>query len=587
MLAITVPKLRTDHSAAEVRPRRVEDWLQSLPQADARYSAQQIHQALFAQNRIRLDHENRLSLMELYCEPVATAVETMRQSYMGVALPLSVKTQKLVGFIQRLLTEMANGYKIVANDLAQQGITESRRPDTVMALQRAVALIGELILTAYEVYMPPPTGIWRQLHELYRFAESSNLLHSPVGAEEIEVETEESITTVEESCLRILLLGACSPFGLLPGECRRVYDLLPSWHDRMELSDAIDLTDPDGRFLVSLQSDVAPIPLSKVAKVAPEAHLRVLDAVGVIRKVQKILRSLPKEKPTSVWKSTSDRIEVTDADMLRRLRRLLVGVATRRHSTRTGEGSEVMVCIGVSAIHYFASGERKFEHNDSKSVAGGDGLMAPLVEIGTADEAEEPIDIECLDPSDPNFGDKPEDTRGDAASIRWQEATDYKLLSFYIVNESAGGLGLQTRASTDVQLKVGDLLGIQYPSPDRLRLAVVRWVQQKLDDSLGFGVQMVAPAFRPVAVKKVAANGSSDGPYIRGLLLPKSTVLRQPESIILPRGLYQQDDNFSLLIDDEEGPTLMAPGRLVDRTGSFDMLLLGVSSVDMPEQTTA
>ncbi|MDH3689016.1 MAG: hypothetical protein OEU36_05995 [Gammaproteobacteria bacterium] len=566
MAAITVPKLRRDHTVAEVRPRRVAEWLRSLPQADARYSAQQIHQALFAQNRIRLDQENRLSLMELYCEPVAAAVETMRQSYIGMALPLSAKTQKLVGFIQRLLTEMANGYKIVANDMVQDGVSGSTHSDVVMALRRASGLVGELMLTAYEIYTPPPTGTWRQLHEIYQFAESNGFLDSKISDK---ASSDEGGTTVEQDCLRIFLLGACSPLGLLPGECRRVHELLPRWCDDVEFGEIEDLGHPEGRFLVSLRSDVAPIPLCKVADVKNEPHLRILDTVEAMRMLHKLLRDLEQGNEVSVGNQANGELDSGDTAMVRRVGRLLAGVGTRRHSTRTGEASGVSVCIGLNSIHYFANGERRFESAKMKSI-GEDGNEGE----GDIEQSDGDVkDLVCLDPSDPNFGDKVTDVpeKGEVF-VRWQDAGDYRLHSFDVVNESAGGLGLRSGAATDIQFRVGELVAMQYATLDGWHLGVVRWVQQTLDDNLEFGVQMIAPEFRPIAAKSVSTDADS---FVRALLLSPNAALRQPESLVLPRGVYRQDQQLTLTVEGEE--LVIAPGRLLDRTGSYDQLLLNSS----------
>ena len=159
MLTVSVPKLRSPGSrTAEIRPGRVETWLSELPQANAEDSLQQMLQVLFVQNRTGLSPVNRLSLMELYLVPVLNIVEALAQSYVTASFPLSERQSSLANATQRLCLELANGYKIVTNDLMLKNGVDNNKAEFVLAVQRSVDVLSRVVTNAYSLYRTAPMG---------------------------------------------------------------------------------------------------------------------------------------------------------------------------------------------------------------------------------------------------------------------------------------------------------------------------------------------------------------------------------------------------------------------------------------------
>ena len=67
--------------------------------------------------------------------------------------------------------------------------------------------------------------------------------------------------------------------------------------------------------------------------------------------------------------------------------------------------------------------------------------------------------------------------------------------------------------------------------------------------------------------------------FFQGLLLPGNRALRQPESLLVPRGMHNPGETLALS-DREREETTVSPLYLLDRTGSYDQLLITPSDID-------
>jgi len=561
MLTVSVPKLRVrGPRTAEVRPSRVEAWLAALPQANAEDSMQQIQQALYVQNRTELDSGNRLILMELYQEPVLNIAETLAQSYITSSFPLTRRQFDLAASVQHLCEELANGYSIVANDLITHQATSKNKMEFALALQRATDTLSRVVLNACAIYCPYPEDVWRQLHQLYRISEEQGILNFPV-ADAAMGDSSDGTVTLYDSYQRAILIGACNPYGLLQGECTRLFKLIAQWRTGIQIVTLSqnEKFDRPGDFLVNLTSDSPPVPLVKVAKseLTPDKRdtLRLVNSLDVVREVHSIL----KELGLSSTKSVAGEFVVgggTNSDLLRRFGRVLAGVDIVRRSTRSGYDREIPICVGMNSIHFFANGQRTFQAPDPDSEAEAPRSFAPSEEF-----------FDLADPTVGNLHDPEQINTGPIDLALYSNI--HRLHTCSVKDQSASGLCVEIRSQPEFRVRVGDLIGLQFPTPDRWRVGVVRWVRNRGGESVEFGAQLLAPNLCPVAVKRTIDNDT----FIQALLLPSNRSLKQPETLLVPRGAYHPGDKLILSWNAAE-KQLISPLQILDRTGSFDQLLI-------------
>ena len=561
MLTVSVPKLRSPGSrTAEIRPGRVETWLSELPQANAEDSLQQMLQVLFVQNRTGLSPVNRLSLMELYLVPVLNIVEALAQSYVTASFPLSERQSSLANATQRLCLELANGYKIVTNDLMLKNGVDNNKAEFVLAVQRSVDVLSRVVTNAYSLYRTAPIGVWRQLHQLYRIAEAHGTLNHPVK-DTLEEGEGDGMISIDESYHRALLIGACDPYTLLQGECDRLFKLVRPWLGAVRISPIRtgEKEKRPGFFVVNLSSDRAPVPLINVAYTGLQSEedepMRLIDALDVVGEVHASLKTSASGPAVQMFPGA----DADNAELLFRFGRALGGVNLARRSVRTTEDQEISLCVGMNATHYFANGQRLFDDTTQRTT------------ISPTDSP--PSDAESDDSSDSSVDDAQNRGRTqNPATDRWQYTTIHRLFSCKIRDQSAGGLCVDVKGDTNFRVRVGDLVGLQFPGSEQWRVGSIRWLRGNADQVVRLGIQMLAPKLSPVVVKR-HDDEDDDAPFLQALLLPDSPHLEQPESLLIPRGTYSRGQKL-VLVGPSREPTVVCPIRLLDRTGTYDQLVI-------------
>ncbi len=581
-LVLALPKRKEAAGAAEVRPKRVQAWLDGLPLTNATESVRQIYQALHALNRVTLDAHNRLEIMELYRRPLAFLFESLQSNFTGLALPLVARSKQLADFLETLQKEMAIGYKTAIHDVLTAGpATGKGRPVMPLALARAIEHLGRELLIAYQVYTPCPQGVWREIHQLYRYAEQNAVHATPLETHNADGETVQ--TTVTKAYQQVLLLGITNPYALLQGECRRVYAFLSHWPGQASITHEPTVADPAGHFLVNLNADGPPAPFPRASAPAGEDHLRILNAIEVVREVHMLMRRMERGETPKVLAHYVSCIDTSCVDLLRRLGRLW-GMSIRRQSTRTPKREPVSICTGINATHHFVSGEQPFLPPDLDGESEPAASAATTQEYDVVDDQEDYIDLD--NPPEAAEGESDLADRwkeGIAAPVlkpadifrleTWQAKDEYEVYRWQTKDESAGGLALERRGEFKTRLRVGDVVGIRYGALHDWRVGVVRWLRSPETDFVEIGVQMLAPSARPVAVRRAPSAADNQPPFMRALLLPANDALRQPESLITPRGTYQPESAL-YLANGERIPRLVYPLQLLDRTGSFEHLLV-------------
>ena len=566
MLTVSVPKLRVrDSRAAEVRPSRLKAWLDALPRGDQEDSMQQILQALYVQNRTALEPINRLDLMELYRIPVFNIAESLVQTYTASPFPLTSRQFSLANSVQRLFEELANGYKVVANDLITRKATAKHKQEFVLTLQRATYTLSMIFLKCCEIYRPYPDEAWRQLHQLYRLAETEDILHYPVAKNA----PGERVETVFSSYERGFLIGASDPYQLLQGECSQLFELIPSWRGHIRVSpwSNLDKGKNPGVFLVNLASDSPPIHVAKLIEIGVDesksSHYRLVSTLDVIKDVHSIMTALNASAPESL-PLTAGVGYSTNADFLRRFGRSLAGARVVRHATRSPYDREAPMCFGMNSIHFFVNGQRTFQMSEQDN--------EPKHPVGLA------ANEEFFDLSDPAVGNALDPGRPDRRSRDLaMYGNSHRLFTCGVKDQGAPGLCIKTKAPEGLFVRVGDLVGLQFPKPNQWSVGVVRWLQTHARSIIEFGVELLAPEFYPVAVKRMIDGDK----FFQALMLPGSRSLRQPQSLLLPRGAYKAGEK--LVLSSEQGEQLeVSPIRVLERTGSYDQLLVALPGIRNP-----
>lgn len=565
-IALSLPKKEVSGWVTETDPREARAWLASLPLADAGNAARDLYQALYALNRLDIGAPTRLELMELYRASVATVSTVLQTQLNGLALPLPPTARQMAEFLRQLHMEMAIGYKCAFQDLQIARVPWGKKGQLALATARALAYLGEVLRHSYEVYMPQPPGVWTEIHALYRYAEAQGSLEQVV-----EAGTGENVgQTIGHHYRAILLLALCNPYQLPQNECTHAATFLSHWAHKAAITDDTNVADPAGHFLVNLAADKPPTPMAQQRNVRPSADLRVLNTIELVRTVHSFSKRLQQGEGSHILDLGSNLTSTAAREMLRRMIKFWGVTPTRRYA-RTKTRGYLYLCTGINALHFFVGGRKPFvppmEVPPEAPLEPGEDLARKTEAKALADAGKAGKGIaggeaagHDVSPGLPTWLADAKLATPDAYPVdRWQ-----------LRDESASGLLLAHEGEVAMQLRVGDVLGMQGVNGGGWHAGVIRWIKSPEARRIEMGVERLAPRLMPVAV--CPSDSLATKRYVQGLLLPAMPVLQRPTTLLVPRGIYEPARDLELTMEDGSRRVVRAL-RLLERTASFDQVI--------------
>jgi len=231
-----------------------------------------------------------------------------------------------------------------------------------------------------------------------------------------------------------------------------------------------------------------------------------------------------------------------------------------RHSKRLAYDQEIPLCVGMNSIHFFANGQRTFQSPDPELETGADSI--PSDDISPSEEF-----FDLTDPAVGNLMGPEQNTTGRNDLALYSNI--HRLFTCSVKDQSASGLCVKTLNQSELRVRVGDLIGLQFPTPNQWRVGVIRWLSDQGEEAFEFGTQFLAPSLLPVAVRRAIDKDA----FFQALLLPGNQSLKQPESLLVPRGAYKPGDK--LVLSRQPGEKIqISPLQVLDRTGSYDQILV-------------
>lgn len=552
MLDLSTPKVQPDRRlAGEFRPRTLETWLDQLPRTDRETCLRQLRTALSTQNRVTLDPLLRLQLMELYLAPFRELYALHHADLRAISrIPLHPHFRSRQTEMLEMLDALASGYKIAAVDSISGRRGQSRDTRLALALQRAMYCLGEVLVTAYEIYIRPPGNTWREVHELYRCAEAEGLC----GVDVVPVPGQGDPVDILKTYVPILLLGASSPHGLLPGEARRLYELTPQWRRSARITTPGERPGDPGHFRFNLDVDAPPFPASKSTR-PMENTTRVLRTLGVARAMHKVLTDMNDATTRkALRKVLGAGAEPADLELFRRVGRVFGEVDIKRSSNRVAARQPLELFSGFDAVYYACNNRREFE----PSTAGAPGPALPESPAGQSDE-------QFIDLSEPMLG-APIDSDAPGGLPAAPESGRHPSQPVTCVNQGAGGLCLVVPRNGDVRLKVGDIAACRVGGASDWQVGVLRWMRVAPRE-VRVGLQFLGPLAIPVAAVVTGAG------TVAALWLPENPVLKQSSAIVLPRAAEPYPALLGIHGGDDVPATVRLLGR-VERTGDYEQFLV-------------
>lgn len=553
-------------SFSSPQPKKVREWVESLPKMNVGESAKRLYSAIQELNRLKTDAESRFQLMEIMRGPIHFICASLEKHFLNKSIVLPPKEAKIASLAQALQNHLATGYKAVTlQTLAKvKSADKDAKKLCQKAIHRAMSEQILVLLRSYKLYYPAPVGYWREMHLLYLIAQRFGML-------EIQTDDPEDNgwnASVYELYLRSLLLATAKPNQLRQQQIQQVFDGSRHWARFATIADSHSVA---GLFVIDTVSDLPPIYQALMRRTTLPHNIRYFDASAISDHLRVLLQT-PEGEPHPV--ATFHIPEKLTADLTRILIQAW-GVLSERAFTRIEEQGELNLCIGLSATHYFVSGRQDF----NQMISGTSNLLDadvhnPFLSPGGAKRREGyehhdvwglNVDMDKLKVTS-NRNSVDNSIEAHDSSQRAEEKDKYPRFNCDIVNTSPGGFCLAWRQDVPPQVKTGEIVGILEKDKDDWSIGVIRWVKQFKDAGVRMGVELIAPKAEACGTQVIHKKGGITE-YMRTLMLPELKAIGQPATLITPNIAFHVGYKINL-----NENTLVSKGQLIKQvstTASF------------------
>ncbi|KPC54296.1 hypothetical protein [Amantichitinum ursilacus] len=485
----------------------LRQWLISIAGSNVAESGRQIHDALASLNRVPLEADVRLKLLDEYRSTLDVMAGEFAARGASQGMPMRDKARQASLLLRALLVELSIGYKLALVDRLE------RRSFFGNNARQVPYLVQQVLLLNYRVYqlscqmaMPLPPGMWRETHTLFRHVAEARQLDEPHG--------EDAGPPVAVIYKRILLLALADPLRFSAMELDKVIEIIDNYAPAAHFQPLSHLASSGGFFLVQLETDLPPHFYGNRTPEETEGATMLVDTIELGKKLHKMLHSLEAKAPV-----VADRAKIQFwMDVVRRLLKQW-SIAPRRVFQRIHKESTVDICTGLRAVTACATPVAPDLNSDMLDQSG----------VGNLSES---------------------------SGQQWR-----------VLNESPGGYALSRKEAAPERLRVGELVSVRAHGGEAWLYGAVRWLQQSEDGGLEMGVQILAP--RAELVLLHPADDLPGMAPVAALLLPELSMLRQPAQIVAPRGTWSQGRTLQTTLAD--GSTTLTISRLVERQAGFEL----------------
>ncbi len=560
--------------------KALKKWCDNLSLANQRDSIVELHTMLGRMNRVPIKVEIRYQLL-MHLHPFVRELTSIaKKSYLNTRLPLLPKTAQSAAAQRKLLTTMADGFKIIAVEQLQSGkVLTGHAHLTENTLYKAIHYLGLIVLDHYLTYTEQPIVVWGELNQLFALAEFKKLISQPIN-----IADQHEPPTISESYQRILLLALSNPYHLMQGEAARLYTHLASWASYVRLISGSYQPGKTGKFVVDLAATAPPRYSSQAASPQPPRVARVINVSRLLDHLEDIISQQSMNKAT-----IAKRIEQS---MYRRVARIL-GARCERLSPRIASDVNAEVVFGLRHCHQLISNDDVFRPEEiESSLLKGESLenqsdamiLIPSAnQIGDNSSSPNKIDANANQSRTSNF-----DTETDQRDI-WKKVYATRAQAEHYIDEkkpqtstpeytislgkqgseSTGGIDLSCVTENGISVRVGDAVGFRTPVPgaeDIWEIGSITWLRIINDGTIYVGIKRIAGDALPVASRGLVGVGEGSE-YYRSLIVPRLDPDENPTSIITPAAVYDVDSR--IFINTGEKILHVRLTQMIDTTNSY------------------
>jgi len=550
-----MPATGTDPSPAFQNAIACQDWLVTVPLANAVQAQSMFMRQLNLLHRFTLSPSERFAVLETLRGPVSDVQGDAAKKFAARPLPFAPHEQAALESTLAVWHLLALGYlrcfeaQCGDNDgvLSKSALSAQRnllagKPDlaakAAAMAQRTLSVFADWLVDLCRGGQLPDATYWKKLHQILFAAETLGIAARAVNDPVRHGNAQTSALAAYAECN---LLSAASPYEL-PA---RHLDWVARWAKRWGAKLALLKTPPEdirnraAPLWVDLESDR---PASYVPQ--PASGGRWLETTELRKSLLARIALLEQGRAPAELQLGDDVTQPAAGQLLQRvLQRWCKGGAPRSHERHPASGGCNFIA-GFDAVHYQLSGRQVFR--------------APSRDDATLRREREEFET---------FGDRSHRVENagieDKSQIEnWEVMDDWRLL-----DESATGLRITRPLKEGVRIGAGLLIAVKTRDSQRFTLGNVRWALREGNDSLAAGIQLFPGEPRPVAIRIVESD-KTQSTWRLAFLLPEIAALKESTSVVVPAGTFRLDRRIEILVDQQT--KVLKLFRVLDRGIEFE-----------------
>lgn len=544
-----LPPTGSEQSPAFVTADACQEWLGTVPMANAMQAQSIFLHQLHLLHRFTLPPTERYAILEILRGPVSTIQDEAGKKFAGKPLPLAPHEQAALESTLSVWHALALGYlrcfdALCCGDtgvfstpvlVAQhaQIVSHPELAGTAAKLaQRTLSVFADWQVDHCRGEQLPDALYWKQLHQIFSAVETLGVTMRAVTDHVRHGTAHTSALAAYAECH---LVSTANVYELPARHLAWVVRWAKRWGPKIVLLKAPpeDIRHRAVPLWVDLESDH---PATYVPQ--PSSSSRWLETTELRKSVIARITLLAQGREPAELQLGDDVTQPAATQLLQRvLQRWCKGGASRRHE-RHAASADCSFIAGFEAVHFHLSGRQVFRAPTRSDTA----LRREREEFETfGNHSRHPESVGTKD--------------------------DSQIENWHLVDESASGMRLTRPLKDGVRIGTGLLIAVKTPDSQRFTLGNVRWALREGENLIAAGIQLFPGEARPVAIR-VVEPGASGSPWRQGFLLPAITTINESASVVVPAGTFRLDRSIEVMVDQK--PQVLKLFRVLDRSIEFE-----------------
>lgn len=541
-----LPPTGTEQPPAFTTAVACQDWLATVPMANAVQAQSMLLRQLNLLHRYSLPVNERFAILEALRGPLCDVQEDASKKFAGKPLPLapheqaaletslSVWLELTLGYL-RCFDECCGGVSASRAELQklreQCGADAKRSHQAALMAQRTIAVFANWQLDLCRGGLLPDALYWQKLNQIIQAAELLGIATRAVHDTVLHGSSHTGALAAYSECC---LLSAANVYELPARHLTWVARWARRWGPKLALLSAPpeDIRNRAVPLWVDLGSDRPPTYLPRQAEDG-----RWLETTELRKSIVARIALLEQGRAPGELQLGDDVTQPAATILLQRvLQRWCKGGVTRRQD-RHPANEECKVVIGLENVHYELSGRIPFR--------------APSISDTSLRREREEFET---------FGTHRQrhvtPGKGDAHVETWR-----------VVDESTSGMRIRRPLKDGARIGAGQVVAAKIGDGAYYVLGNVRWVLREGDSTLIVGLQLFPGEARPAAIRALDASGTRSV-WSQGFALPAIPALKESASLVVPAGTFRLDRTIEVLVDQQTEMRKLF--RVLDRGIEFE-----------------